>query len=67
MTGTIIGLGVLIIDKQRELAYYRQVSVGVREHKLQEEHDQLMTFMKHAPAVPKEKVESVPFLSSPSG
>lgn len=60
MTGTIIGLGVLIIDKQRELAYYRYVSVGTRENKLQEEHDKLIAFMKQTPPVPKEEMEAIP-------
>lgn len=59
MTGAIIGLGVLIIDKQRELSHYRHISVGVRDFKLQEEHDQLMAFMKTA-TVPKEEIEHVP-------
>lgn len=60
MTAVIIGLGELLVDKQRELSYYRCVSVGSRQHKLEEEHDQLLAFMKQTPAVAKEHVESVP-------
>lgn len=62
LMATMIGLGVLVVDKQRELVHYRIESVGLRQHKLQEDHDQLMNFMKQADKVliPKEKLVAEP-------
>lgn len=56
VTSFFVGVGVLIIDKQREMAFYRLQSIGLREHQLNEEREQLVEFLNQT-TVPSDQLE----------
>lgn len=59
VTSFFVGIGVLIIDKQREMAFYRIQSVGLREHQLNEEREQLIHFLNQS-TVPSDELDMKP-------